>query len=71
MNKLKRISRNSVAIATAVGSGFAVVAAPFLAIAGIWTRDIRWAHTGIASLVLGAIAFGLAWILYDDEPETS
>ena len=69
MNKLKRISRNSVAIATAVGSGFAVVAAPFLA--GIWTRDIRWAHTGIASLVLGAIAFGLAWILYDDEPETS
>jgi hypothetical protein len=69
VKKLKSITRNGVATVIAASAGVAAVACPFLVIAAIWTRDVRWTWTGLASLGLGVTLVVIGYILFDDDVE--
>lgn len=69
MKKLKRITRNGIAVALATAAGVAAALSPGFVISAIWTRDIRWTWTGLSSLGLAVILVIIGYILFDDEPE--
>lgn len=67
--KLRPISRNDVAIVLAILAGIIVVSAPISAIKAIWQGDIRWLYTAGALLVLSAVMYFIATVLFDNTPE--